>query len=106
MKKAILIPANPFRKNLGGQDEGSIEANEKNICEVGNVFWRLLASGNWITAEFPHAEIRNGYMYDVSIKNVPHACDISWIRRCRNCLSRTHLNTSLRKNEARITSVK
>ena len=80
MNKAILIPANPFRKFLGGQDEGSIEAHEKKIREQGAVFWRLIAPGNWVAAEFPHAEIRNGYLYDVSIKKVTHTCKISWIR--------------------------
>lgn len=80
MNKTILIPANPFRKFLGGQDEGSIEAHDKKIREEGSVYWRLRAPGNWVAAEFPHAEIRNGYLYDGSIKKVTHTCDISWIR--------------------------
>ena len=80
MNKAILIPANPFRKFLGGQDEGSIEAHETRIREEGSVFWRLVAPGNWVAAEFPHSEVQKGYLYDTSRRMVTHSCDISWIR--------------------------
>jgi len=80
MDKAILIPANPKRQFMGGQQEGSIEAHSEKILQCGAVFWRLVAPGDWVAAEFPHAEIRKGYLYDVSIRKVTHVCDISWIR--------------------------
>ncbi len=80
MDKAILIPANPKRQFRGGQQEGSIEAHAAKILNYGAVFWRLVAPGDWVAAEFPHAEIRKGYLYDVSLRKVTHTCDISWIK--------------------------
>jgi hypothetical protein len=80
VEKAILIPANPKRQFRSGQQEGAITAHEDRIREQGAVFWRLIAPGDWVAAEFPHAEIRKGYLYDVGVRNVTHTCDISWIR--------------------------
>ena len=80
MKKAIIFPANPNRKFLGGQDEGSIAAHDDKIRELGSVFWRLMSRGDWVAGEFPHSEIRRGYIYDTSKKLVTHTCDISWIK--------------------------
>jgi hypothetical protein len=80
MEKAILIPANPARVFLGGQDEGSIDAHSFKIKEAGAVYWRLVAPGEWVAAEFPHSEITKGFLYDVSVRRVTHSCDISWIR--------------------------
>jgi hypothetical protein len=80
MKKAILIPANPNRVFRGGQDEGSIEAHENKIREAGSVFWRLIPRGNWVAGEFPHGQVKKGYLYDTSEKMVTHSCEISWIK--------------------------
>lgn len=80
MIKAILIPANPARKFLGGQDEGSIEAHAARIKKAGAVYWRLVAPREWIAAEFPHSEIRRGFLYDVGIQRVTHSCEIDWVR--------------------------
>jgi len=80
MEKAILIPANPARRFLGGQDEGSIEAHSARIKEAGAVYWRLVAPGEWVAADFPHSEIKRGFLYDVSVRRVTHSCEIGWIR--------------------------
>jgi len=78
--KAILIPTNPNREFSGGQDEGDIRAHEAKIGEAGANYYRLITPGNWVAADFQHREIRRGYFYDVSKKQVTHACEIEWIR--------------------------
>ena len=78
--QAILIPTNPNREFSGGQDEGNIRAHIAKIDEAGANYYRLIVPGNWVAADFPHREIRRGYFYDVSKKEVTHACEIEWIR--------------------------
>ena len=80
MNKAILIPANPNRIFSSGADEGSIQARIERLARDGAVFWRLMAPGDWVAADFPHNDIRKGYLYDVSQRLVTHACDIAWIK--------------------------
>ncbi len=80
MDKAILIPTNPHREFRGGQDEGNIKAHEAKIKEVGANYYRLVMPGDRVVADFPHREIRRGYFYDVTKKEVTHACEIEWIR--------------------------
>lgn len=80
MKKAILFPANPNRKFVGGQDEGSIEAHIDVIRSEGAVYWRLVSPGCYVAGEFAHDDVRKGYLYDVDAKRVTHSCDISWIK--------------------------
>lgn len=79
MEKAILIPANP-KTDFEGGPRGNIAAYEERIKELGAVFWRLVVPGDWAAGEFPHPEIRLGYLYDVAEKMVTHVCDISWIK--------------------------
>ena len=82
MKKALLIPANPARV-FGGEagNEGSIIAHAIKIEEEGAVIWRLMMPGNHYSIDFPHQDIRRGYIYDSSEKRVTHVCDISWIKQ-------------------------
>jgi hypothetical protein len=79
IEKAILIPANPNLEYVGG-NEGSIIAHAVKIEEIGANFWWLVVPGNWEAGEFPHADIRAGYLYDVPEKRVTHSCRIKWIR--------------------------
>jgi hypothetical protein len=71
MEKAILIPMN---------EERGISAREAIIRRQGAVFWRLIAPGGWVATGFPHPEIHNGYIYDVSVEKVTHECEIAWVK--------------------------
>jgi hypothetical protein len=80
MEKAILIPANPNLKYDGGGDEGSILAHAVRIEEEGADFWRLVVPGSRKARDFPHGDVRAGYLYDVHEKRVTHVCKIEWIK--------------------------
>ena len=80
MEKAILIPANPNLEFSGGGDEGSIIAHAVRIEEKGADFWRLVVPGGGEASDFPHRDIRAGYLYDVREKGVTHVCEIAWIK--------------------------
>jgi hypothetical protein len=82
MKKAIVIPANP-KNDFGDEagNEGSIIAHAIKIEEEGAVIWRLMMPGNHCNIDFPHQEIRNGYLYDSSERRVTHVCHIAWIKQ-------------------------
>ena len=80
MEKAILIPANPNLRYEGGGNEGSIIAHAVGMEERGANFWFLNVPGTWESSEFPHGDIRVGYLYDVSEQRVTHHCEVEWIR--------------------------
>jgi hypothetical protein len=79
MAKAILIPVNPWREFRTGP-HGNIAAYREKINEQGAAFWQLIPPGNWVAAEFPHSEIRVGYLYDRSSRRVRYKVAISGIR--------------------------
>ena len=80
MEKAILIPANPHLEYVGGGNEGSIIAHAVRIEDKGADIWRLVVPGNRQARDFPHDDIRTGYLYDVHEKRVTHVCEIKWIK--------------------------
>lgn len=80
MEKAILIPANPDLEFTGGRDSGSIIAHAVVIEEKGADYWCLVVPGSGEASDFPHADIRAGYLYNVREKGVTHVCRISWIK--------------------------
>ena len=80
MDKAILIPANPDLEFAGGKDAGNVIAHAVTIEEKGADLWSLVVPGGGEASDFPHSDIRAGYLYDVRKKGVTHVCDIEWIR--------------------------
>jgi hypothetical protein len=80
MEKAILIPANPDLEFTGGRDAGSIIAHAVIIEEKSADYWCLVVPGSGEASDFPHPDIRAGYLYDVRKKGVTHVCRIEWIR--------------------------
>ena len=80
MEKAILIPANPDLEFTGGRDSGSIIAHAVLIEEKGADYWCLVVPGSGEASDFPHPDIRAGYLYDVRERGVTHVCEIEWIK--------------------------
>jgi hypothetical protein len=79
MQKSI-IPANPDLEFTGGGSEGSIIAHAVRIEDKGADIWRLIVPGNREAGDFPHGDIRTGYLYDVRERGVTHVCEIAWIK--------------------------
>lgn len=84
-KKAILIPANPFKNYLitptrETKKLGDVEFHRTHLDRHGGVFWDVVPPGRRDTP-WRHPEIRSGYFYISRVQRVRYWINIEFIRR-------------------------